>query len=242
MDKHIVSLSEHSHRTLLHDVRTSLGFHARPVLPPRHCLGAEQGVPCPCFPDGSDGIRGDALGDHRLDPHHVVCSPQCDAQSTVRLSDRAAPHHGLAVHPRDDLGHSLCNHSRIRDASRSPCPHVVYHRIRRETFLGGGQGHQHGARRGHPLNGGNPTSGHGLCRLAPSQSRLDRDFDLPVGLSLSGRNGPGLFRGGGMGWYLKQTVETLDNLRVSAILLSIIMLVIVSEGLSAWARKRISGK
>ncbi|MCX5832908.1 MAG: phosphonate ABC transporter, permease protein PhnE [Deltaproteobacteria bacterium] len=46
----------------------------------------------------------------------------------------------------------------------------------------------------------------------------------------------GYFGAGGMGWYLKQTIETLENLKVSAILLSIIMLVIVSEVTSAWAR------
>jgi len=52
----------------------------------------------------------------------------------------------------------------------------------------------------------------------------------------------GYFGAGGMGWYLKLTVETLDNLRVSAIVLSIITLVIVSEVLSAWARKKIGAK
>jgi len=52
----------------------------------------------------------------------------------------------------------------------------------------------------------------------------------------------GYFGAGGMGWYLKQTIETLDNLKVSAILLSIIVLVVVSELASAWARKKISEK
>jgi phosphonate transport system permease protein len=50
----------------------------------------------------------------------------------------------------------------------------------------------------------------------------------------------GYFGAGGMGWYLKQTVEQLETLRVSAILLSIISLVIVSEVVSAWARNKIS--
>jgi phosphonate transport system permease protein len=40
----------------------------------------------------------------------------------------------------------------------------------------------------------------------------------------------GYFGAGGMGWYLKQTVEQLETLRVSAILLSIITLVIVGLG------------
>jgi len=52
----------------------------------------------------------------------------------------------------------------------------------------------------------------------------------------------GYFGAGGMGWYLKQTIETLENLKVSAILLSIIILVIISEVTSAWARKKISGQ
>jgi phosphonate transport system permease protein len=50
----------------------------------------------------------------------------------------------------------------------------------------------------------------------------------------------GYFGAGGMGWYLKQTVEQLEYLRVAAILLSIIALVVVSEVVSAWARNKIS--
>lgn len=50
----------------------------------------------------------------------------------------------------------------------------------------------------------------------------------------------GYFGAGGMGWYLKQTVEQLETLRVSAILLSIIALVVVSEVVSAWARNKVS--
>lgn len=51
----------------------------------------------------------------------------------------------------------------------------------------------------------------------------------------------GYFGAGGMGWFLKQTVEELENLKVAAILLSIIALVIISETVSAWARNKIRG-
>ena len=51
----------------------------------------------------------------------------------------------------------------------------------------------------------------------------------------------GFFGAGGMGWYLKQTVEELEYLQVAAILLSIIMLVVISEIVSAWARNKIRG-
>ena len=51
----------------------------------------------------------------------------------------------------------------------------------------------------------------------------------------------GFFGAGGMGWYLKQTVEELEYLKVAAILLSIIMLVVISEIVSAWARYKIRG-
>ena len=51
----------------------------------------------------------------------------------------------------------------------------------------------------------------------------------------------GFFGAGGMGWYLKQTVEELEYLKVAAILLSIIMLVVISEIVSAWARNKIRG-
>jgi phosphonate transport system permease protein len=50
----------------------------------------------------------------------------------------------------------------------------------------------------------------------------------------------GYFGAGGMGWYLKESVERLETLKVSAILLTIICLVVVSEVASAWARNKIS--
>jgi phosphonate transport system permease protein len=51
----------------------------------------------------------------------------------------------------------------------------------------------------------------------------------------------GFFGGGGMGWYLKRSVQELDTPRVAAILLSIIALVAVAELLSVWVRNRIRG-
>jgi phosphonate transport system permease protein len=50
----------------------------------------------------------------------------------------------------------------------------------------------------------------------------------------------GYFGAGGMGWYLKESVERLETLKVAAILFSIICLVTVSEVVSAWARNTIS--
>jgi len=50
----------------------------------------------------------------------------------------------------------------------------------------------------------------------------------------------GFFGAGGMGWYLKRNVLQIETTRVSAILLSIIVLVLVSEGVSAWARERVA--
>ena len=47
----------------------------------------------------------------------------------------------------------------------------------------------------------------------------------------------GFFGAGGMGWYLKRNVLQIETERVAAIILSIIVLVIISEVLSAWARK-----
>ena len=46
----------------------------------------------------------------------------------------------------------------------------------------------------------------------------------------------GFFGGGGMGWYLKRNVQQLENLRVAAIILSIIAMVLVAEFLSGWLR------
>ncbi len=46
----------------------------------------------------------------------------------------------------------------------------------------------------------------------------------------------GFFGAGGMGWYLKRNVMQIETERVAAIILSIIVLVLISEVLSAWAR------
>lgn len=50
----------------------------------------------------------------------------------------------------------------------------------------------------------------------------------------------GFFGAGGMGWYLKRNVLQIETLRVAAILLSIIVLVAMSEAVSAWARARVA--
>ena len=50
----------------------------------------------------------------------------------------------------------------------------------------------------------------------------------------------GFFGAGGMGWYLKRNVLQIETLRVSAILISIIILVLASEAISAWARARVA--
>ena len=50
----------------------------------------------------------------------------------------------------------------------------------------------------------------------------------------------GFFGAGGMGWYLKRNVLQIETQRVAAILLSIIVLVLVSEAVSAWARARVA--
>jgi len=49
----------------------------------------------------------------------------------------------------------------------------------------------------------------------------------------------GFFGAGGMGWYLKRNVLQIETERVAAILLSIVVLVIISEIVSAWARSRV---
>ena len=49
----------------------------------------------------------------------------------------------------------------------------------------------------------------------------------------------GFFGAGGMGWYLKRNVLQLEYARVSAIIVSIIVLVVLSESLSAFMRNKI---
>jgi len=49
----------------------------------------------------------------------------------------------------------------------------------------------------------------------------------------------GFFGAGGMGWYLKRNVMQIETERVAAIILSIIVLVLISEAVSAWARNAV---
>ena len=50
----------------------------------------------------------------------------------------------------------------------------------------------------------------------------------------------GFFGAGGMGWYLRESVQRVASKDVAAILLSIIVVVVLSELLSAWLRKHIA--
>ena len=50
----------------------------------------------------------------------------------------------------------------------------------------------------------------------------------------------GFFGAGGMGWYLRESVQRVASRDVAAILLSIIVVVVISELFSAWLRGRIA--
>ncbi len=50
----------------------------------------------------------------------------------------------------------------------------------------------------------------------------------------------GFVGAGGMGWYLKRNVMQIETQRTAAILVSIVILVVISEFISAWARDRMS--
>jgi phosphonate transport system permease protein len=50
----------------------------------------------------------------------------------------------------------------------------------------------------------------------------------------------GFVGAGGMGWYLKRNIMQIETERTAAILLSIVVLVVISEFISAWARSRVS--
>lgn len=50
----------------------------------------------------------------------------------------------------------------------------------------------------------------------------------------------GFVGAGGMGWYLKRNIMQIETERTAAILLSIVVLVVISEFVSAWARSRVS--
>jgi phosphonate transport system permease protein len=52
----------------------------------------------------------------------------------------------------------------------------------------------------------------------------------------------GFFGGGGMGWYLQRATYELQSTRVAAILLTIILLVSISEVVSGWLRQRLAGE
>ena len=50
----------------------------------------------------------------------------------------------------------------------------------------------------------------------------------------------GFVGAGGMGWDLKRNVMQIETQRTAAILVSIVILVVISEFISAWARVRMS--
>ena len=50
----------------------------------------------------------------------------------------------------------------------------------------------------------------------------------------------GFFGAGGMGFYLRESVQRVESRQVSAIILTVVTIVIVAEVLSAWARARIA--
>ncbi len=50
----------------------------------------------------------------------------------------------------------------------------------------------------------------------------------------------GFFGAGGMGWYLRESVQRVASKDVAAILLSIVAIVVVCELISAWVRTRVS--
>lgn len=50
----------------------------------------------------------------------------------------------------------------------------------------------------------------------------------------------GFFGGGGMGWYLKRSIQQLESERVGAIILSIIVLVLIAEFFSGWLRLQVA--
>ncbi len=49
----------------------------------------------------------------------------------------------------------------------------------------------------------------------------------------------GFVGAGGMGWYLKRAVMQIQTERVAAIVLSIVVLVLISEVVSVYARDRV---
>ena len=50
----------------------------------------------------------------------------------------------------------------------------------------------------------------------------------------------GFFGAGGMGWYLRESVQRIASHDVAAILLSIILVVVAAELFSAWLRRRVA--
>jgi phosphonate transport system permease protein len=50
----------------------------------------------------------------------------------------------------------------------------------------------------------------------------------------------GFFGAGGMGWYLRESVQRIASHDVAAILLSIIIVVVAAELFSAWLRRRVA--
>ena len=68
---------------------------------------------------------------------------------------------------------------------------------------------------------------------------VHRHRHLHLGRRVSRRHRGGVRRRRGHGWYLKRAVLQIQTERVAAIILSIVVLVLVSEVVSAYARNRV---
>jgi phosphonate transport system permease protein len=75
---------------------------------------------------------------------------------------------------------------------------------------------------------------------AAGTRRVGRHLDLHVGRGVPGRHHRRFFGAGGMGWYLRESVQRIASQDVAAILLSIIVLVLAAELFSGWLRARIA--
>ena len=135
----------------------------------------------------------------------------------------------------------LVDHPRLRHAARRAGADAVLHRLRGQALLRGDRGDRARARsRPSAPTGANDLQVFVYAVLPQVRVAWTGISIYTWDVVFRAATVVGFFGAGGMGWYLRDSVQRVASKDVAAILLSIIVVVIISELLSAWLRTRIA--
>ncbi len=120
------------------------------------------------------------------------------------------------------------------------CADAVLHRLLRQAVLGGDRGDPPGQVEAIRATGANHFQTFVFAVLPQVRVAWAGISIYTWDVVFRAATVVGFFGAGGMGWYLRESVQRVASKDVAAILLSIIVVVVISELVSAWARTRIA--